>query len=506
MVKTPKMRHSKTRREPVTIELEPGAVSRIAGEDVAKAEAEQTDEAKAEEAAVASQPETPEEPIHAEQTDIEPWEHSDAPPAEASRPAAQAKDEAEAAYPGDAQASPDAPKSDAPKSDTPKSDAPRSQARSSGYDFENASAAASASTSASKASETRSGDRVLQPSRKTGVNALAAGVIGGVIALAGAGLLQAVGLLGSPNAASASLDGVNGDIASLKSEIAALKESGDTGASAKVDGISSALEQVKTDVAALKSTAGQAGDGTALKALTDKVGQIETTVADLQKSGNAAPVDLGPLNEKIAGLDALVKSSGDAAKAEDGRVTALEQSVSQLSGKVEAQASQPKIALAIAASALKAALDRGAPFATELDTFAAIAPDAPAVAVLKSYAEKGVPTRATIASEADAAANAMVEAATPADPNAGFLQSLVSSAESLVKVRPVGAVEGKGAPETVARMEVAVNQGDYAKALSEYDTLPDAVKAAGADFAGKLKARLDVEKELDSLIAGAMKT
>ncbi|RVC85271.1 phage tail protein, partial [Mesorhizobium sp. M2A.F.Ca.ET.017.03.2.1] len=185
---------------------------------------------------------------------------------------------------------------------------------------------------------------------------------------------------------------------------------------------------------------------------------------------NTAPVDLGPLNEKIAGLDALVKSTGDAAKAEDGRLAALEQSVSQLSGKVEAQASQPKIALAIAASALKAALDRGAPFATELDTFAAIAPDAPELAALRSYADKGVPTRATIASEAETAANAMVEAAKPVDQDAGFFQSLVSSAESLVKVRPVGSVEGKGAPETVARMEVAVNQGDYAKALSEYDT------------------------------------
>ncbi|TGS53312.1 phage tail protein, partial [Mesorhizobium sp. M3A.F.Ca.ET.201.01.1.1] len=105
-----------------------------------------------------------------------------------------------------------------------------------------------------------------------------------------------------------------------------------------------------------------------------KVGQIESAVADLQKAGRPATVDLGPLNEKLAGLDALVKSAGEAAQAADGRIAALEQSVQQLSGKVDAQASQPKIALAIAASALKAALDRGAPFATELDTFAAIAP------------------------------------------------------------------------------------------------------------------------------------
>ncbi|RAZ85317.1 phage tail protein [Mesorhizobium hawassense] len=486
MVKTPKMRHSKTRREPVTIELEPGAVSRIADEDAAKAAANtgQTDEAKAEEAVAVSQPEAPEEPIHAEQADIEPWEHSDAAQAAADEPET-GKDEPEAPYPGG-------------------SDAPKSQPKGSDYNFEDASAA-SASAATSKSDETRNEDRVQQPSRRTGVNAIAAGLIGGVIALAGAGLLQAVGLLGAPGSSSGSLDGVTGEIASLKSEVAALKESGDNGAAAKVAGLSSALDQVKADVAALKSSAGQGGDGSALKALSDKVGQIETTVGELQKSGSSAPVDLGPLNEKIAGLDALVKSTGDAAKAEDGRVAALEQSVSQLSGKVEAQAAQPKIALAIAAAALKSALDRGAPFATELDTFAAIAPDAPELAALRSYAEKGVPTRATIASEVDAAANAMVEAATPIDQNAGFFQSLVSSAESLVKVRPVGAVEGKGAPETVARIEVAVSQGDYAKALSEYDTLPDAAKAAGADFAGKLKARLEVEKQLEALIAGATK-
>jgi hypothetical protein len=99
----------------------------------------------------------------------------------------------------------------------------------------------------------------------------------------------------------------------------------------------------------------------------------------------------------------------------------------------------------------------------------------------------------------------MVVAGKPVDQNAGFLQNLMASAESLVKVRPIGAVEGTGVPETVARLEAAVKQGDYARALAEYATLPDAAKAAGADLAGKLKARLDAETEVDALIASAMK-
>ncbi|RWD06307.1 MAG: phage tail protein [Mesorhizobium sp.] len=482
MVKTPKMRHSKSRREPVTIELEPGAVSRIVEEDAAK-----TVEAEAEEAASASQPEAPAEPVHADQVDHEPWEHSDAATqAGTEDAAAKGSDEAERPYPAG-------------------SDLPPNQTHASDYSFEDASARAAAED-APKATRAREDYMAPQPKRG-GLNGIATGVIGGVIALAAAGGLQFAGLIGAPGSGGVSLDGVNGEIAALKSEIAGLKQAGGNGDAAKVDGLSSALDQVRSDVAALKSAVeqGGAGDGAGVAALGDKLKQVETAIADLQKAGSAAPVDLGPLDEKLAGLDALVKSAGEAAKAQDGRLAALEQSVSQLSGKVEAQASQPKIAMAIAASALKSALDRGAPFAAELETFAAIAPDAPEIATLRAYAEKGVSTRTDIAAEVDAAANAMVAAATPVDQNAGFLQNLMSSAESLVKVRPIGAVEGKGAPETVARMEVAVNQGDYAKALSEYDTLPEAVKSAGADFAGKLKARLEVEKLIDSLIAGAMK-
>jgi hypothetical protein len=348
-----------------------------------------------------------------------------------------------------------------------------------------------------------------QPKRG-GINGIAAGIIGGVIALAGAGGLQFAGLLGAPGsgAGAVSLDGVNGEIASLKTEIAGLRQAGgNTDASARVDGLSSALDQVKTDVATLKSAAGQgaAGENARLAALGDKVSKIETAVAGLGKTVNTAPADLGPLNDKLAGLDALVKSAGETATAQQGRIAALEQSVSQLSGKVEAQAAQPKIALAIAASALKAALDRGAPFSAELETFAAMFPDAPEIATLRAHAEKGVPARAELAAEVDTAANAMVAAATPVDQNAGFLQNLMSSAKALVKVRPVGAVEGAGVPETVTRIEAAVNQGDYAKALSEYATLPEAAKAAGADFAGKLKARMEVETQIDALIAGAMK-
>src|SRR5690606_4253518 len=90
MVKTPKTRHSRSRRDPVTIELEPGAVSRIE-EPAARAEQGAADvpnrEAAAEQAAEASQSAagdaaaedaTEQEALRAPQADFEPWEHEEA--------------------------------------------------------------------------------------------------------------------------------------------------------------------------------------------------------------------------------------------------------------------------------------------------------------------------------------------------------------------------------------------------------------------------------------------
>ena len=184
----------------------------------------------------------------------------------------------------------------------------------------------------------------------------------------------------------------------------------------------------------------------------------------------------------------------------------LEQSVSSLTARVDAQSQQPKIALAIATAALKAAVERGAPFLAELETFAAIHPDLPEIETLREYAESGVPTREALRAGMDAAANAMIAATIPADANAGFLDRLMDSAESLVSVRPIGEVSGSGVPETVARMEVALNAGELDKALAEYETLPEPIRQAGAAFATQLRARAQVERLVDQAIATAMRT
>ena len=75
----------------------------------------------------------------------------------------------------------------------------------------------------------------------------------------------------------------------------------------------------------------------------------------------------------------------------------------------------------------------------------------------------------------------------------------------LVQVRPVGMVEGDGVPEIVARLDAAVQAGDYQRALAEYDALPPEAKAAGEGFIARLRARQTADQLVDEALAAALK-
>lgn len=497
MVKPPKIRHSKTTRDPVTIELEPGAVSRVeetaqAGDSTSDANSDaETKAAKnTEQAATAESPRPDEQaenrPAAAEQD----WVPFDQP--EADRAQAKASSATEN-----------------PPEEPAEFGRSRAEER-------------TATTSSIPPAEPR-------PQTRSGFSGLAAGLVGGIIALLGASGLQYAGLLPSPGAGggdTAAVSNLQAEVATLRQQVEGLPPGGDGAdvqglrqaldeSAGRVDGLATAVDQVKSDVAALKSAveSGGAGENAGLQALQDKIAEIEKSVAAAARpSANATPAEFTALGEKLTAIETAVNAATSAQSANDGRIGTveqalgtLEQSVASLTGKVDAQASQPKVALAIAVSALKAAIDAGGTFTSEVETFAAVAPNAPELAELRSLAEKGIPSRDEIAAGTPAAATAMIDAGRTVDQNAGYFERLLSSAESLVKVRPVGPVEGAGVPETVARLEAALGSGDFAKAIAEYDTLPEAPKAAGHAFMEKVRARLAAEQLVEKATAGALK-
>lgn len=452
MVKTPKTRHSKLRRDPVTIDLGPGDVSRV---EESKA-ADETDAALQEAVSEAMPPdsaptdEAPAAQIVAEGT----LEDRGADEWNALDEDVRARTHAEPRYAEGFGRAADATDYDTdPEQEEPGLDP--------------------------------------SPAGLGRLSGLVAGLIGGLIVLVGAVALQFAGLLPSPGSGgNPNVAGLQVEIDALRQEIDRLKNApGGPGIGERFDGLVATVNQLKSDLAGLRSSieAGGAGDGAGAQAFDAKLEEIETAVAALEQNS--------------AALDAAAKAAG----ATEARLATLEQDMAGLSQKVEAQADQPRIALAIAASGLKAAIERGGSFAAEFETFAAVAPNSSELGELRALAEQGVPSRADLIAAAPGAATAMIDASRPVDENAGFFERLMSSAESLVKVRPIGAVEGEGVPEKVARMEAALQQGDLAKAIAEYDTLPEPSKTAGAAFADMVRSRVEAEGLVDKAVAGAMK-
>ena len=259
------------------------------------------------------------------------------------------------------------------------------------------------------------------PPRRDGFSRVAAGLIGAVVALAGAAGLQYAGLLGVPGATTGSGPAA-ADIEILRQEIASVRSgAGSDDLGARIDGVAAELGSIKAEVATLRDTASSSsgGDGAGLQALDARIKEIESSIAALGQASAPDSAALTALGERLSAIEALTKTEGDAVAEVDRRIAGLEQSVGTLTGRVDAQAQQPKIALAIATAALKAAVDRGAPFTAELEAFAAIAPDAPGIATLRTLAEQGVPTKEDLLAEVEPAAAAMIAASKPVDPNAG---------------------------------------------------------------------------------------
>lgn len=516
MVKSPRIRHSKQSRDPVTIDLEANEVEEKTRPDPADAPAAggRTGAATASKTPGAGSAAAKESAAKPE-AGVKP----------AASPAASASTGSDAPQDKPLAASPAVSAAPGNRKDEPAKPASGTGTRSAtgassfGRDAGKASSGPPSGTAPSGSSASPRAEPTA--ARRGGVGgSLLAGVAGAVLALLGAGALQFAGILPSPNGQTGQTD-----LAALQDEVASLRQQVETlpaqagapeGLTERVEALSKALEDARADFAA-SGGAGQA-DPAAAKALEDRFAALESAIAALPREGGA-PIDLAPINERISAVETAATEAGRnaqqasqaaadaaaAAQATGQRIDQLEQAVTGLTTRVDEQAEQPQAALAIAASALKAAIDRGEPFVTELDAFVAVAPDAAETEPLRAMAASGVPSRAEIAAEFDAAASAMLAAGRTVDPNAGILDRLMSSAESLVQVRPVGDVQGEGAPAAIARMEVAVEKGDYAAALAEYEGLPAAAKEAGSAYAEKLRARLAADELMDKVLAAALK-
>lgn len=301
------------------------------------------------------------------------------------------------------------------------------------------------------------------PSRGgSGFGLVAAGIVGGLVVLAGAGSAQYAGLI--PNLGpekKVQIPDYSGQIASLQSKLAEVEKKAETPA---VD----------------------------LSPVEDRLKALETAMTKL-------PV--GDLTDVLAIKGKLDETAGKVSKFGD-QLASVANRLQEAEATINKPRDEVDVARAIASAGLKAAIDRGGPFQAELQTLASVAPNDESVAALQAYAAKGVPSRAELVKRYPDAADEMLAVTNKPAPGQSLSERLFKSAFSVIKVRPVGDVEGTSPQAIVARIGDKLQNGDLKAALTEWDNLPQDMKTAGESFRASLEARVKVE----DLVAKALKS
>ena len=249
--------------------------------------------------------------------------------------------------------------------------------------------------------------------------------------------------------------------------------------SARLDRIERTIEVQRTEpavggrIAGVEAQAKSLGDGIA--ALQRRVDEIAASGQSAAKQADTAlnAAEAAKSASEAANKMEVQRSDLDAVAS---RIMALESAVKGL-----AAATVPvdrAARLTVAAEALRATVERGAPYQAELASLRALGVDQKATAPLEPFAANGVPNAAALARELDALTPALQQASEPEPGDATFLGRLKANAEKLVRITPAGAPAGNDPAAVLARIRFDAAHGDIAAALAAIDALPRFGKVA----------------------------
>jgi len=180
------------------------------------------------------------------------------------------------------------------------------------------------------------------------------------------------------------------------------------------------------------------------------------------------------------------------------RVAVLEGAFKSLSADVAQRTSNADDRAAravVAAEALRAVVERGAPYQAELAAMKSLGADQSATAVLEPFAVAGVASAAALARELSALVPALARVSESEQANGSFLGRLQSRAQRLVRITPPDAAAapapsvGNDAASVIARIGAAAGRADVAAARADIGRLPDAARAVAASWLKEADAR-----------------
>lgn len=268
------------------------------------------------------------------------------------------------------------------------------------------------------------------------------------------------------------------------------------------DEISSRLDKIQQALQAPRSDEGYATRIASAEAQTKSLGeQFAALTRRLDETAAAAQSALREAKAATAAADAAKSAAQNAAQAgvQHGDIDVLAKRVAALEGLVKSltadmaqrsPSTDDRVARAtLAAEALRAAVERGAPYQAELDLVQSLISDPNATAPLVPFAASGVPSAAALGRELATLTPALLRASGAATKDGSFLGRLESHAQRLVRVTPLDAPTGDDPVSVVARLDADAARGDIAAALADLARLPQPSRTVAEAWSKKAQAR-----------------
>lgn len=261
--------------------------------------------------------------------------------------------------------------------------------------------------------------------------------------------------------------------------------------------------------------AAPSADPRAVEELASRLGRIEAFQAT-PRPPVTDPVVLG----RLSATESAAKSTADNVAALSRRIEELTSRLGEANQRLEAMAarlselqrttqaagvgSDRVVRLALAASALRAAVERGDPFVTELAVAKPLTANPATLAPLEPFAATGVPTEWALARELAMAIEPMQRRAGAPPRGGSFFERLQANAEKLVRIRPIEEAPGDDRAAILARVESRAAQGSVEGALAELQKLAPADRAPLEPWIARAQARKRAVETIRTFAADAM--
>jgi hypothetical protein len=248
------------------------------------------------------------------------------------------------------------------------------------------------------------------------------------------------------------------------------------------------------DVAVAAKSAGERAD--AASAAAKGAGERADAAAAAAKSaGERADAAAAAAKQVAQSAQAAAQSAVQRSDLEalQNRIAALERQITAV-GNAAALKEQPRTddraaRAALAAAALRDAVERGAPYQTELAAVKALGAPQAATAPLEPFAANGIPSTAALAHELAQLTPSLQHASGAPPAKTSFLARLEDNAKNLVRVTPVDAPVGDDPAAVIARLNVDAAHADLAAALADIARLPKEAQTLAAPWVQRVNAR-----------------